>query len=290
MLMKAPVSQWIRERYSCRSFSGEPLTSQDRSSLDSYMATEAKGIFNSGIRFSLAAAEPDDPEALKGLGTYGFIRGATGFIIGAMSPSDYNMEDYGYRMENIILYATSLGINTCWLGGSFTRSTFAKRISCNDDELIPAVVAVGYRADKRRMFDTVARFAIRANKRKPFEALFFDGNFETPFDGQKDPAWNHALDMVRLGPSSTNKQPWRVVRDKNTDAFHFFLMRTKNYRERNKRYFRMMDLERLDMGIAMCHFELALREHDRNGIWVTDAMPDLELPPRTSYTATWTPS
>jgi nitroreductase len=61
---------------------------------------------------------------LKGLGTYGFIKGATGFIMGTVGHSEKNLEDYGYVMERAILFATDIGLGTCWFGGTFTRSRF----------------------------------------------------------------------------------------------------------------------------------------------------------------------
>ena len=41
---------------------------------------------------------------------------------------------------NIIYGAAALGLGTCWLGGSFTRSSFARKIGANKQALIPAVV------------------------------------------------------------------------------------------------------------------------------------------------------
>ena len=50
------------------------------------------------------------------VGTYGFIKGASGFIIGCTERnSEDNLEDYGYIMERIILFATSIELGTCWL-------------------------------------------------------------------------------------------------------------------------------------------------------------------------------
>ena len=49
-----------------------------------------------------------------------------------------NLEDFGYTMERIILFATDLGLGTCWLGGSFTKSRFAEKISANGSERVPA--------------------------------------------------------------------------------------------------------------------------------------------------------
>jgi hypothetical protein len=50
---------------------------------------------------------------------------------------------------------------------------------------------------------------------------------------------------------------------------------------------RIADLQRVDLGIAMCHFELVARGSGRDGRWVIED-PDLALPgPGVEYTATW---
>jgi nitroreductase len=94
--------------------------------------------------------------------------------------------------------------------------------------------------------------------------------------------------MVRLGPSASNKQPWRVM--KNGDSWHFFLARTRGYGQgRFRRTGRAADMQRLDMGIAMCHFELAARELGLDGRWVT-TVPVIDPPAiddLTEYTASW---
>ena len=74
------------------------------------------------------------------------------------------------------------------------------------------------------------------------------------------------LEMVRKAPSASNKQPWRIIKDQNT--WHFYLMRTPGYLD--NRYLKIMkieDLQRVDMGIAMCHFELTTRELGLPGDW-----------------------
>ena len=49
----------------------------------------------------------------------------------------------------------------------------------------------------------------------------------------------------------------------------------------------LADLQRVDMGIAMCHFELAARERGLAGHWVVDD-PRIEQPDEnTEYTASW---
>ena len=85
-----------------------------------------------------------EQDEIKTLGTYGFIKGASVFIVGAVAKGEWAMEDYGYCMEKNILAATHLGLGTCWLGGTFNRSASASRISKRDDEVIPAITPVGY--------------------------------------------------------------------------------------------------------------------------------------------------
>jgi nitroreductase len=68
---------------------------------------------------------------------------------------------------------------------------------------------------------------------------------------------------VRIGPSASNRQPWRVVRETDRDVFHFYISRTLGYAEK----FLGVSLQDIDMGIAMCHFEVALQEMNQKGSW-----------------------
>ena len=92
--------------------------------------------------------------------------------------------------------------------------------------------------------------------------------------------------MVRLGPSASNKQPWRVV--KHDRYWRFYLRRTPGYREDLiKRILDLCDLQRLDMGIAMCHFELAAREMGLKGKWIVEAVTDQYPDALTEYIVSW---
>ena len=70
--------------------------------------------------------------------------------------------------------------------------------------------------------------------------------------------------------------------------FDFYLRRTPGYRERNRLLFGVQDLQRADMGIAMCHFELSAKELGLKGSWVVED-PALPLPDKTEYVVTWRP-
>lgn len=263
-----------------------PITEETRQLLADFASSVQRGPFRTQSRFKFVAASEQDRRALKSLGTYGFIKGATGFIIGAMEDGGRNLEDFGYLMERVILFATDIGLGTCWLGGTFTKSSFAKRISASNGELVPAVVSVGHIAKKPRRADKMIRQGAGADRRLPWERLFFDARFGVPLPRQAANEYAVPLEMVRLGPSASNQQPWRIVKDGNT--WHFYLQRTPGYRDRKLvKLFTVADMQRIDMGIAMSHFELTAGELGLDGHWEMNE-PRIEKPDQwTEFTVSW---
>ena len=280
--MQRPILELINARYSCRTYRDEPVAADVRRELAEFVAAHTAGPFGSQARFAVVAAAPDDPRALRRLGTYGFIKGATGFLVGAAHRAPKALEDYGYLTEQAVLFATGLGLGTCWLGGTFTKGTFAARLGgLRTDEIMPAVVSLGYPAD-----DGAERIRQReaGSRRLPASSLFFADRLGEPLEAEMFAA---VLEGVRMAPSASNKQPWRIVH-RGAD-WHFYLQRTKGYGKGSPvfRLLRLTDLQRVDLGIALCHFELAAREAGFSGDWVLDE-PDIgPLPPGMEYTATW---
>ena len=283
--MKRPIAELINARYSCRTYRAEPIAPEAKRELTEFLTTHMVGPFGSQARFALVAASPGDRQALKRLGTYGFIKGATGFLVGAVRRAPRDLEDYGHLLEQAILFATGLGLGTCWLGGTFTKSSFAARMGgLERDEVMPAVVSVGHIGD-----DGTERIREReaGSRRLPASSLFFAERFGEPLDIGSAGGYAAVLEGVRMAPSATNKQPWRIVR-RNGD-WHFYLQRTKGYGKGSAIFsvLRLADLQRVDLGIAMCHFELVAREMGLAGEWVLDK-PDVgTLGPAVEYTATW---
>jgi len=276
MEFSKPITDIIKQRFSCRTYTKTPIDETILKSLHEYCTSVSKGPFGTKSRFEVVASRPGDSEELKGLGTYGFIHNATGFIIGASEESKNHLEDFGYLMERIILFSTDLGLGTCWLGGTFTRSKFAERISPNNNEIIPAVTSIGYIGGKPRKFDQRIRKSANADQRLPETDLFFDSK-GNPLTQEIADKYSSALEMVRLGPSASNKQPWRIVVD--GESCHFYLQRTPGYRDNPySERLKIADLQLVDIGIAMCHFEMTLKELNIDGSW--EIIDNLKDPPR----------
>lgn len=280
-----PVTDIIRQRFSCRTYLDAPLAEETRGALETFLAGLERGPFGAPTRFQLAAATEEDRNALRGLGTYGFIRGATGFVLGVVGQGQRNLEDFGYCMEDAVLYATALDLGTCWLGGTFRKSRFAARIDPGEGEIMPCVTSVGYIEDQPGLVARLARRYAGSHGRLAWERLFFEGQFGVPLTSQGAGAYAEPLEMVRLGPSASNRQPWRVV--KGDGAWHFYLKRTTGYGQGMGGLFMAADLQRVDLGIALCHFERSAREAGLAGHWAVDE-PRIQKPGElVEYTASW---
>jgi nitroreductase len=281
-----PAAEIIRQRFSCRTYDPRSIEEKDRRALEQSMAGLTSGPLGSALRFQLLAATEEDRSSLKGLGTYGFIRNETGFLVGAAVRSKKYLEDYGYALEQIILFSTDLGLGTCWLGGTFNKSGFAKKISLRRGEDLPAAAALGRIADPQSARNGIVRRQVNADRRLPRESLFFREAFGRPLSISEAGAYAQPLEMVRLGPSASNKQPWRIVR--RGKAWHFYLQRTKGYRHSFLQIImRVADIQRIDMGIAMCHFELTAREAGLRGKWIVNP-PAIPRPNgETEYIVSW---
>ena len=281
------IQEIIKKRYSCRTYQKEMMSDHLKDQINQIIAEPMTAPFQTPARFKFVAKDINNPNELKGLITYGFIKGLPGFIIGAITQErPYHLEDYGYLMEKIILKATDIDLGTCWLGGSFHKSNFASKISVTSNEIIPAVVSIGPKAKKKGTVESIIRWQAKADHRHPWEQLFFKDSWNTPLSKFVSEQYLMPLEMLRLGPSASNKQPWRIVKEKDSHTYHLYLERTKGY-DRSLKLVNAVDLQRVDMGIAMCHFELTANEEGLMGQWIIQD-PKIQTPSNTHYIATWT--
>lgn len=269
----------IQARSSRRSYQPEALTPNTISRIAIILQNVPAGPFKTGSTFHLINKAAAANQKIK-LGTYGFISGAQHFIVGKTIPGEEAFVDYGYRMEWIILQLTALGLGTCWLGGTFSRGEFARLVDLQKKEFIPAITPVGYATEHRSVRDRLIRLGAGSKNRKTWAELFFDRDFEKPLDEITTGKYAQVLEMVRRAPSASNKQPWRVIKADN--AFHFYLQRAAGY----NRMLPTIDLQWMDMGIALCHFELSASELHLNGKWQSFD-PGLILPESTEYILSW---
>lgn len=278
-----PPSEIIRTRASWRTYRPDPIPGPVRARLEDALASPPPTPFGATPGVFLVDA-PDLQERGVKLGTYGVIQGAVSYLVGtlgapARSPEARAWQDFGFAFEWALLVATDLDLQTCWLGGTLSRDAFGAAVKAGPDDLIPAASPVGLARERRSLTDRTMRFFAKSTERKPWEDLFFDGAFGTPLAREAAGPWAAVLDAVRQAPSASNRQPWRLLRD--GDRFHLYVARTPSYRKMTS-----VDLQRMDMGIAMCHFQLVARELGLAGAWTWQDRGET-LPPLTEYAGTW---
>ncbi len=279
MSYQSKITDLIPRRSSWRSYGEKELDAETREQLSKFFNNLEKPFWGNTPRFEIVDVGPPGKGRMPG--TYGVIKGAGVFLVGAMERGHRDMEDFGFLFEKIILFATELDIATCWIGLTFARGPLADKVNLQSQETIPAVTPLGYSAKRRSIFDAVTRTTLGSAKRKPWQDLFFDKSWNTPLEKESAGDYERPLEMLRLAPSATNKQPWRIVKDNGT--YHFFLQRAAGYEKMTS----AADLQRVDMGIAMCHFELTAKELSLSGGWMeTDTWP-VSLPKKCEYIVSW---
>ncbi|MDL2297463.1 nitroreductase family protein [Bacteroidales bacterium OttesenSCG-928-B11] len=237
----------ITLRKSVRSYANKPLSETDRNAILNYIS-ELKQPLGGKAHIELVSTHLGD-QPVK-LGTYGVISNAKNFLVLLYEPGLLAEQNAGYLFEQIVLFCTTLNLGTCWLGGTFSRSDFVKHVQIKENEQLRMVSPVGYPAEKTRWLDRLMRKGAGSDHRKPFEKLFFENDFETPLTPEKAGEYAQVLEMVRLAPSASNSQPWRIVKSGN--HFHFY--------DHAKGMFSANDL-----GIALCHFGETCKELNLKG-------------------------
>ena len=232
------VIEAIRKRESVRTYTDERLTQEQVNKIERFIR-ETKAPF--GVEARIEFTQTETGEKPVKLGTYGYISGASDYIMLIYKESPLAEVGSAYLFEQVVLFCTNMGLGTCWLGGSFSRGDFKKQVNLQLGEKLRIVSPVGYSSGKRRFLD----FLIKPNKqikkpRKPFNKIFYNKDFSTPLEENMAGIYHQPLEMVRLGPSANNKQSWRVVKDGET--LHFY--KTSSF-----------GFSAIDIGIALCHFE-----------------------------------
>ena len=105
-----------------------------------------------------------------------------------------------------------------------------------------------YPAAKMSLRETTMRKGVKADSRLDSEKLFYDGAFDKPLPAENAGDLRLPLELVRLAPSAVNGQPWRLVLC--GDRVHFYEKRGRGMASA------AWDIQKIDMGIALCHFEL----------------------------------
>jgi len=143
--MVQPLTQSaIEVRKSTRTFQKIPLSSVDLGKISNCLNRSENLVGPFGNQFDFELLIEFEDREKEQIGTYGFIKNPQGYILGSSIIETESLFDYAFVLENIVLYLTTLGIGTCWLGGRFRKQEAMSHLSLGENEIIPAITPVGY--------------------------------------------------------------------------------------------------------------------------------------------------
>ena len=216
------IQEAIEARHSVRAYKDQPLTEEVVNVLNEKIA-ELNKLGNLHIQLI-----QNEPKAFQGkLAKYGKFSGVRNYLVMAGKKADDLNERIGYYGEQLVLMAQTLGLNTCWVGLSYSKvpGTYV----LEDGEKIACYIALGYGENQGV-----------GHKVKTVEQVSNASDVT--------PSWfKKGVEAALLAPTAVNQQ-----------KFSFELVNRKNGRPQviAKKGFSMIGYTQLDLGIVKCHFEI----------------------------------
>lgn len=131
------LSQAMKNRHSVRAYTDRAIEGKVKDNLLSFIQTCNE---ESGLHMQLILNEP---KAFAGrMARYGKFSGVKNYIALIGKKDDSLDEKCGYYGEKVVLYAQSLGLNTCWVGLTYSKEKTAFQVG--EGEKLRLVIAVGY--------------------------------------------------------------------------------------------------------------------------------------------------
>lgn len=237
------ILEVIRQRRSVRTFEKKKIDDSVLNELKEY-AKQIDNPWNIEVRYVFMDAEE-----------YGLsspvLSGEPMYIAALVDKVDHGEEAAGYAFEKLMLKAVSMGLGTVWIGGTMKRELFETACGKADYERMPCITPLGIPA-KMSFKEMIMRKGVGADNRLKSEKLFFTEDMDHPLKAASMDI-HDALEAVRLAPSAVNKQPWRIIL--KDGLYHFYEKHAKGYISDA-----VGDMQKIDIGIAIAHFDLVLKE------------------------------
>ena len=216
------IQEAIEARHSVRAYKDQPLADEVARRLEEEIAVvNQKG----NLHVQLIRNEP---KAFQGtMAKYGKFRNANNYIVMAGKKAEDLDERVGYYGEHLVLLAQTLGLNTCWVGLSYSKvpGTYV----LDEGEKIACYIAIGYGETQGvgHKIKTVGQVSNASDA---------------------TPSWfRKGVEAALLAPTAVNQQKF---------SFEYVGMSNNRHQVRAKKGFSMIGYTQMDLGIAKCHFEI----------------------------------
>lgn len=131
------LNEAIEQRHSVRRYTDEPIEGEVLETLENLIREINE---ETGLHIQLIMNEPKAFDSM--LARYGRFSGVRNYVA-LIGPKEKELaEKCGYYGEKIVLCAQQLGLNTCWVAGTFKKIPEAFVLEKN--EKLVMVIAIGY--------------------------------------------------------------------------------------------------------------------------------------------------
>ncbi len=230
------IQEAIEARHSVRAYKDQPLSEE----IVKVLEDEIVKLNHEGqLHIQLICNEP---KAFQGtMAKYGKFRNANNYIVMAGKKADDLDERVGYYGEHLVLLAQTLGLNTCWVGLSYSKvpGTYV----LDEGEKIACYIAIGYGETQGvgHKIKTVGQVSNASDA---------------------TPSWfRKGVEAALLAPTAVNQQKFffHYVSKASQSAersFEYVGMSNNRHQVRAKKGFSMIGYTQMDLGIAKYHFEI----------------------------------
>ena len=216
------ILEAIEARHSVRAYQARPLAADVVKAMEEQIAAVNH---KSGLHIQLIQNEP---KAFLGtLAKYGKFRNVKNYLVLAGRKTEDLDERVGYYGERLVLLAQTLGLNTCWVGLSYSKvpGTYV----LEEGEKIACYIALGYGETQGV-----------SHKIKVVKQVSNASDIT--------PSWfKKGVEAALLAPTAVNQQKFSFEYVGEVDGRH---------RVRAKRGFSLIGYTQMDLGIAKYHFEV----------------------------------
>lgn len=220
------MQEAMRLRHTVRRYTDQRLPEEVRDQLTRRIQTHNQAR---GLSLKLVT---DSGEAFGPLLRLVLAKGVRNYIVLTGPDRPETGEAVGYSGADLMLFAQTLGLNTWWVGGTYSRGGVGKHVP--EGERLLGLIAVGYGANQGKPHKS----------RRPEEIAAYDGEW---------PDWFAAgVEAVLLAPTALNRQAFTIRGSGTREG--------SSAREGSgARVFMTCDngaFSGVDLGIGKYHFEL----------------------------------
>ena len=217
------LEEAIKARHSVRAYKAQPLAEDIVKVLEKEIEEQ-----NSQGHLHIQLIK-NEPKAFQGkLAKYGKFSNVTNYLVMAGQKAEDLDERIGYYGEHLVLLAQTLGLNTCWVGLSYSKipGTYV----LEEGEVIKAYIAIGY-GETQGVGHKIKTVGKASNA------------------SDITPSWfRKGVEAALLAPTAVNQQ-----------KFFFEYIPAKDSKSAQviaKRSFSLIGFTQMDLGIAKYHFEV----------------------------------